>query len=78
MINILILIDCSPGFSRRFLGGLSRYSNENGPWNLYYLTPYYKNLSGEGGILQRIREQHIDAVIVQWEYEDFGFLEKLD
>lgn len=78
MIKILVLIDYATEFSRRFLTGLIRYSNERGPWNFYRLPAYYKTLFGEEGILERIREWEIDAVIAQWEYEEVGFLEKLD
>lgn len=78
MIKILVLIDYATEFSRRFLIGLIRYSNEEGPWTFYHLPTYYKTLFGENGILERIKEWEIDAVLAQWEYEEVGFLEKLD
>lgn len=78
MIKILVLIDYSTEFSRRFLTGLIRYANEKGPWAFYRLPAYYKTLFGEEGILERIREWEIDAVLAQWEYEEVGFLGKLD
>ncbi|MFA7492009.1 MAG: DNA-binding transcriptional regulator [Proteiniphilum sp.] len=78
MIKILVLIDYATEFSRRFLTGLIRYSNEKGPWTFYRLPTYYKTLFGEVGILERIKEWEIDAVLTQWEYEEVGFLEKLD
>jgi LacI family transcriptional regulator len=78
MIKILVLIDYSTEFSRRFLSGLIRYSNEKGPWDFYRLPAYYKTLFGEKGILERIKEWEIDAVLAQWEYEEVGFLEKLN
>ena len=78
MIKILVLIDYATEFSRRFLTGLIRYSNEKGPWTFYRLPAYYKTLFGEVGILERIKEWEIDAVLAQWEYEEVGFLEKLD
>lgn len=78
MIKILVLIDYSTEFSRRFLTGLIRYSNEKGPWAFYRLPAYYKTLFGEEGILERIKDWEIDAVLAQWEYEEVGFLEKLD
>jgi LacI family transcriptional regulator len=78
MINVLVLIDYSSEFSRRFLTGLIRYSNENGPWTFYRLPAYYKALFGETGIIERIKEWEIDAVLAQWEYEEIGFLEKLN
>ncbi|WP_298649941.1 DNA-binding transcriptional regulator [uncultured Proteiniphilum sp.] len=78
MIKILVLIDYATEFSRRFLTGLIRYSNEKGPWDFYRLPTYYKTLFGENGILERIKEWQIDAVLAQWEYEEVGFLEKLD
>jgi LacI family transcriptional regulator len=78
MIKILILIDSSTEFSRRFLTGLIRYSKEKGPWTFYRLSAYYKTLFGESGILERIREWEIDAILAQWEYEEVGFLEQLD
>ena len=77
MIKILVLIDSLTELSRRFLKGLIRYSFENGPWIFYRIPANYKTLYGEALILQRIKEWEIDAVIVQWESEDVGFLEKL-
>ena len=76
MIKILILIDSSTEFSRRFLAGLIRYSNEHGPWDFYRLPAYYKALYGEEGTLERVREWQIDAVIAQWEYDEVDFLKK--
>lgn len=78
MIKILVLIDSATEFSRRFLTGLIRYAHENGPWIFYRLPMYYKMLYGETGIVERIKEWGIDAVIVQWEYHEIKFLEKLD
>lgn len=78
MIKILVLIDSATEFSRRFLTGLIRYAQEKGPWIFYRLPFYYKVLYGEIGIIQRIEEWGIDAVIVQWEYQEVKFLENLD
>lgn len=78
MIKILVLIDSATEFSRRFLTGLIRYAHENGNWLFYRLPLYYKVLYGETGIVDRIREWGIDAVIVQWEYHEIQFLKKLD
>lgn len=78
MIKILVLIDASTEFSRRFLSGLIRYANENGSWTFYRLPSYFKTLYGESGIIERINEWDINAVIAQWEYEDVSFLEQLD
>lgn len=78
MIKILVLIDSSTGFSRRFLRGLIRYANENGPWRFYRLPAYYKTLYGENGIIDKIIEWGIDAVIAQWEDEEVDFLGRLD
>ncbi|WP_085535160.1 XylR family transcriptional regulator [Massilibacteroides vaginae] len=78
MIKILILIDSSTEFSRRFLTGLIRYSEHHGPWDFYRLPAYYKTLYGEKGILEKIKDWQIDAVITQWEYEEIGFLIKAD
>lgn len=78
MIKILVLFDSSAEFSRRFLKGLIRYSMDYGPWSFYRLPAYYRTLYGDAGILERIREWEIDAVIAQWENEDVSFLEQLD
>ena len=78
MIKILILIDTSTGFSRSFLTGLVDYANENGPWLFYRLPTYFKSLYGEIGILDKIKEWGIDAVISQWEYEEINFLEQIN
>lgn len=78
MIKVLVLIDSTTEFSRRFLTGLIQYANENGPWIFYRLPSYYKALYGEAGIVERIKEWEIDAVIAQWEYEGVDFLDQLD
>lgn len=78
MIKVLVLIDSTTEFSRRFLTGLIQYANENGPWIFYRLPSYYKALYGEAGIVERIKEWKIDAVIAQWEYEGVDFLDQLD
>lgn len=78
MIKILVLIDSTTEFSRRFLTGLIKYANENGPWTFFRLPSYYKALYGEIGIMERIKEWEIDAVIAQWEYEGVDFLDQLD
>ena len=78
MIKVLVLIDSTTEFSRRFLTGLIQYVNENGPWTFYRLPSYYKALYGEAGIVERIKEWGIDAVIAQWEYEGVDFLDQLD
>jgi len=78
MIKILVLIDSATEFSRRFLAGLIRYAHENNPWLFYRLPLYYKMLYGEIGIVKRIEEWGIDAVIVQWEYHEIKFLKKLN
>ena len=77
MIKILVLIDSSTEFSRRFLSGLIQYANDNGSWTFYRLPSYYKTLYGGDGIVERIHEWKIDAVIAQWEYEEVDFLEQL-
>jgi LacI family transcriptional regulator len=78
MTKILVLIDSSAEFSRRFLSGLIEYANDNGSWTFYRLPSYYKYLYGENGIVERIHEWKIDAVIAQWEYEEVDFLEQLN
>lgn len=75
-MKILVLIDTATEFSRRFLTGFIRYSKERGEWDFYRLPAYYKMLYGEEGILDRINEWKIDAVISQWEYEEIDFLQK--
>lgn len=78
MIKILVLIDASTGFSRCFLAGLIHYANENGPWTFYRLPQYYKTLYGESGIISKIKEWEINAVVAQWEYGEIQFLKKLN
>lgn len=78
MIKILVLIDSSTEFNRRFLSGLIQYANDNGSWTFYRLPSYYKSLYGGNGIIERIHEWEIDAVIAQWEYEEVDFLEQLN
>ncbi len=78
MIKILILIDSTTEFSRRFLSGLIHYAHENGPWIFYRLPKYYKELYGEIGVVERIKEWNIDAIIAQWEYSEVKFLKELN
>lgn len=78
MIKVLVLIDSSTEFNRRFLTGLIDYANDHGPWRFYRLPSYFKILYGEEGIVNRINEWSIDAVIAQWEYEEVNFLEQLN
>lgn len=78
MIKILVLIDASTEFSRRFLSGLIRYANENASWIFYRLPQYYKTLYGESGIISKIKEWEINAVVAQWEYGEIQFLKKLN
>lgn len=78
MIKILVLIDSSTEFSRRFLSGLIEYSNDQGPWKFYRLPSYFKTLYGEEGIVKRIKDWEIDAIIAQWEYEEIDFLAQLN
>jgi LacI family transcriptional regulator len=77
-MKVLVLIDASTEFSRRFLTGIIRYANEIGSWTFYRLPTYYKTLYGERGVLDQIKEWGIDAVIAQWEHEEIRFLEKLN
>lgn len=78
MIKILILIESATEFSRRFLTGLIHYTTENGNWTFYRLPAYYKALYGAEGIVKKVKEWDIDAIIAQWEYEEVDFLEQFD
>lgn len=78
MVKILVLIDSTTEFSRNFLTGIIRYAHETGLWTFYRLPLYYKTLYGETGIVDKIKEWEINAVIVQWEYNEINFLQKLD
>ncbi|NLI72754.1 MAG: substrate-binding domain-containing protein [Bacteroidales bacterium] len=78
MIKILVLIDSSTGFSRSFLSGIIKYANERGNWSFYRLPTYYKVLYGEKGIIQKIKEWQINAVVAQWEYGEIQFLKELN
>lgn len=78
MIKILLLIDYSSEFSRRFLEGLIRYSKEYGPWIFYRLPSYYKTLYGKQGIIKWAKEWNADAFIAQWDHEGTNLLSELD
>ncbi len=78
MIKILLLIDYSSEFSRRFLEGLIRYSKENGPWIFYRLPSYYKTLYGKQGIIKWAKEWQADAFIAQWDHEGTNLLSELN
>lgn len=78
MVKILVLIDSSTEFSRRFLTGLINYSKENGSWTFYRLPTYYKKLYGEKGVIDKITQWGINAVVAQWEYGEIGFLKQLN
>lgn len=78
MIKILILIDYSSEFSRKFLQGLIQYSKEFGPWIFYRLPVYYKILYGKQGIINWAKEWKADALIAQWDQEETDMLNELD
>lgn len=77
MIKILVLIDSSSEFNRRFLTGLLDYANKNGPWQFYRLPNYYLTSYREKDLIERVKEWGIDAIISQWGNEDLDFLVKL-
>ncbi|VBB48557.1 Transcriptional regulator [uncultured Paludibacter sp.] len=78
MIKILLLIDYSSEFSRKFLKGLIRYSKEYGPWIFYRLPSYYKTLYGKQGIVNWAKEWEADAFIAQWDHEGTNLLSELN
>lgn len=78
MIKILLLIDYSSEFSRKFLEGLIRYSKEFGPWIFYRLPSYYKTLYGKQGIIRWAKEWQADAFIAQWDHEGTNLLSELN
>ena len=78
MLKILLLIDYSSEFSRRFLEGLIRYSKEYGPWIFYRLPSYFKTLYGKQGIIKWAKEWNADAFIAQWDHEGTNLLSELD
>jgi transcriptional regulator, AraC family len=78
MIKILLLIDYSSEFSRKFLRGLIQYSKEVGPWIFYRLPSYYKTLYGKQGIVEWAKEWNADAFIAQWDHEGTNLLSELD
>lgn len=77
MIKILLLIDFSSEFNRRFLTGLLEYASKNGSWQFYRLPHYFLTANGEQGLIERVQEWGIDAIISQWGNENLDFLEKL-
>lgn len=78
MVKILLLIDYSSEFSRKFLEGLIQYSKEYGPWIFYRLPLYYKTLYGKQGIINWAKEWKADALIAQWDQEETDILNELD
>lgn len=78
MIKILLLIDYSSEFSRKFLRGLIQYSKEVGPWIFYRLPSYYKTLYGKQGIVKWAKEWQADAFIAQWDHEGTNLLSELN
>lgn len=77
MIKILVLIDYSTEFSRRFLKGVIQYAKQNVPWIVYRLPVYYKSLYGNRRIKNIIKEWQPDGIIVQWG-EDINFFESFN
>jgi len=78
MIKILVLVDYSTEFSRRFLKGLIQYSKNNGSWIIYRLPDYYKTMYGEDGVVKWSKEWKADGIIAQWENEDMNLLKNLN
>lgn len=78
MIKILLLIDYSSEFSRKFLEGLIQYSKEFGPWIFYRIPSYYKTLYGKQGIINWAKEWNANAFIAQWDHEGTNLLSELN
>lgn len=77
-MKILVLIDYSTEFSRRFLEGLIEYSHKVGNWIFYRLPLYYRSIYGEDGVIEWAKEWNADFIIVQWNYISFESLSKLE
>jgi len=77
MKKILLLTDFSSGYSRSLLQGIVKYSKEHGPWVFYRMPLYYRELYGDGGVVQWAKKWKADAVIAQLENVDVDKLSKL-
>lgn len=77
MIKVLILIDYSTEFSRRFLDGLIQYAQETGQWSFYRLPIYYKSIYGEEGVISWAQKWEANVIIAQWNYMSLESLRKL-
>ena len=77
MIKVLVLIDYSTEFSRRFLDGLIQYAQEMGQWSFYRLPVYYKNIHGEEGVIAWAQKWEANIIIAQWNYMSLESFRKL-
>lgn len=77
MIRVLVLIDYSTEFSRRFLDGLIQYAQDAGEWSFYRLPIYYKSMYGEEGVIEWAQKWNASVIIAQWNYMSLESLNKL-
>ncbi len=63
--RVILLIAPSRAFDRGLLRGISRYSNEKGPWTFYREPPHYRNIDWDRKVSDRLRSGNVDAIIMR-------------
>jgi LacI family transcriptional regulator len=78
MKKILLLTDLSSGYSRKMIKGVVRYSKEHGPWIFYRMPIYYRELYGDEGVVEWVKQWKADAVIAQLSDIDVDVIKRLN
>ena len=65
MFKIILLLDFAEDYSKNLLKGISKYSQEHGPWIYCRMPLYYRESIGMDGILQWAKEWEADGIVGQ-------------
>ena len=65
MYKIILLLDFAEEYSKNLLKGISKFSNEHGPWIYCRMPLYYRETIGMEGILQWAKDWGADGIIGQ-------------
>src|SRR5690554_2321325 len=65
MFKIILLLDFAEDYSKNLLKGVSKYSQEHGPWIYCRMPLYYRESIGMDGILEWAKEWEADGIIGQ-------------
>lgn len=79
MYKVILMIDCASEHDRKLLRGMTRYSNENGSWMFYRVSPGSRfEDNREEWVVQWARQWGADAIIGRWDEEKLHLLQDID